>query len=293
MTSTMTAPAALTAKSELARWLGACPSCKHGIASEVAPTATCQHCGTAVRLARVEGVYSENDCDPSCMGAIGAECVCSCGGWNHGIGYVGPIATQPVWVAAHEAKRIATTEKRRETLSAKKEALKDAARAALIETHPALARLADCTEDSEFCSHMKEIFTDSPERMSYRQAAAAARMIERNEAKVQRVAQQVVEQAQAAPVKVGRYEFSGVVVGLKWVENTYAYNAPATCKITVKLADGSRIYVTAPESIRYAEGIEGAEELRGRTVTMTATVKASERDETFGFGSRPVKASVA
>lgn len=72
------------------RFLGRCHECILPIAREIAwqgnyQRVGCPSCGRPVQLQRVSAVVNEEQfCDSSCMAATGSECVCDCGGENHG-----------------------------------------------------------------------------------------------------------------------------------------------------------------------------------------------------------------
>ena len=57
-----------------------------------------------------------------------------------------------------------------------------------------------------------------------------------------------------------------------------------TQKMGVKLADGNKVYGTVPNNISHVE--------RGNKVKFVAKVERSEKDEHFGFFSRPAKAQI-
>jgi hypothetical protein len=99
-----------------------------------------------------------------------------------------------------------------------------------------------------------------------------------------REAAKAAEAAAAGPVEDvptgdGRTVVSGVIVGLKTVESQWG----TAYKMIVRDDRGFRIYVTQPDAIGWA--------VRGDRVTFTARLTPSDDDPTFGFGSRPTKAS--
>lgn len=54
------------------------------------PWRACPHCGGPVTGGLVDGAYSDGiRCDASCQYARGPSCDCSCGGANHGRGWLG------------------------------------------------------------------------------------------------------------------------------------------------------------------------------------------------------------
>ncbi len=99
-------------------------------------------------------------------------------------------------------------------------------------------------------------------------------------------ARKAAEAKTATPVIEGRIVITGEVVSLKEVDSNYG----TTTKMVVKDDRGFRVYGTVPASI---DSIDGEFLRKGHRVTFTATVKASEKDPTFGFYSRPTKASAA
>lgn len=84
------------------RWYVKCPGCLGlgVIELEHAPHgATCEQCGdTMTLMGRVQGdryilTGEACACDDRCLGALGPQCVCSCGGKNHGKGLVAGTVT--------------------------------------------------------------------------------------------------------------------------------------------------------------------------------------------------------
>lgn len=92
--------------------------------------------------------------------------------------------------------------------------------------------------------------------------------------------------ATAAPVPVTseRIRIEGIVVKVD-VKEGWGYNSPKRTVITVLDDRGFKVWGTAPSSIK------GKVEVETR-VAFDAAVEPSDRDETFGFFSRPTKAKV-
>lgn len=91
--------------------------------------------------------------------------------------------------------------------------------------------------------------------------------------------------AEAAPLAEGRYEITGDVISIKWVEDRYSYDGLGEIKkMLVKMDDGNKVYGSVPTSIYGAD--------RGTRVSFSAKVERSKDDEHFGFFSRPTKASI-
>lgn len=114
--------------------------------------------------------------------------------------------------------------------------------------------------------------------------AETGQLSENQGAAVLRIAAEKAAEPEAAPVVTGRVEVTGKVVSTKWVDG-YGPRARAVKKMVVLDDRGFRVYGTVPTAIR---GVE-----RGERVTFTATVEASDDDETFGFFKRPTKAQLA
>jgi hypothetical protein len=104
------------------------------------------------------------------------------------------------------------------------------------------------------------------------------------EQQVARKAVQAAELASAPDLEAGRYEISGEVLTTKWQENNFGYGAAATLKMLVKLANGNKVWGTAPGNI--ADEVD-----RGSTVSFVASVEVSKDDSHFGFYKRPAKAT--
>lgn len=123
---------------------------------------------------------------------------------------------------------------------------------------------------------------------------------------VEAVRRIAAEQANTAPVAEGRAAITGKVVSTKWHESQYG----ETLKMVVQDDRGFRVWGTVPQALmpsnyfdenggyHHEHGVgcggpdsnhEMDEPIR---VTFTATVTASDDDETFGFYKRPAKAEV-
>lgn len=89
----------------------------------------------------------------------------------------------------------------------------------------------------------------------------------------------------------GRVTFRGTIVGTKLVDNSATnWGMPqSTVKMTVKVQEPLGFwfcFVTVPTAIL------GIEDLRGKTVEVTATLTRSDRDYYFAFGKRPSGARI-
>ena len=101
------------------------------------------------------------------------------------------------------------------------------------------------------------------------QVAAVRRLMERIAA----------DAAVSAPVVEGRIEVTGEVISTKVQDSVYG----TTVKMLVRDDRGFKVWGTVPSAL-LGEGV------KGKRVAFSATVKVSDRDETFGFYQRPTKA---
>lgn len=81
-------------------------------------------------------------------------------------------------------------------------------------------------------------------------------------------------------IKAGRYLITGEIVSTKWQDNSFG---GGSLKMLVVAANGQRFWGTAPAAL------DG--ELKGRMVSLTGTVKRSDKDAGFGFYARPAGAT--
>lgn len=114
--------------------------------------------------------------------------------------------------------------------------------------------------------------------LSERQEAAVRKGPAMEAARAARAAQD----AEAGPVPEGRMVIEGEVVSTKWQDSDFG----GSLKMLVRLGNGSKVWGSVPSSLQAME----QEITRGDTVRFTATVTKSDRDESFGYYKRPVKA---
>jgi hypothetical protein len=189
--------------------------------------------------------------------------------------------TVKVYTAARLAKLNAAKAKRDEKKAAA-EAKKQAAEQARINAFlaamkPLFDRALALTKPNSFLS---DLMTQASQkgRLTDRQVEAFEQALDRDEKR------QAVDAAIPA-MKEGRHEVTGKILSTKEVANAYGI----TEKMLVELADGNRIFGSVPKAIwsEYA-----THELIGATVTFTAKIERSRKDEHFGFFSRPTQASL-
>ncbi|AND75161.1 hypothetical protein pf16_238 [Pseudomonas phage pf16] len=99
--------------------------------------------------------------------------------------------------------------------------------------------------------------------------------------KAERDAQRKAEQeANCKPAPEGRMVVKGKVISTRCQESQYGYEY----KMLVESVDGWRVWLTVPSSLGTIE--------KGWELEFTATIKPSDEDKFFAFGSRPSKASI-
>jgi hypothetical protein len=267
----------------------------------------CDNCKADVKLSFVQGRHSDrHPCDPACQYAVGSYCVCACGGANHRAGYIDG-GMVPVWVRDRDAKRHAERAARAASKADATRKRHAEQMAALLAEHPELEGLFDPRYDGAdgFPADMRAACETG--EMSPRQVDAAIRMIERDAARDKAQAEREAATAAliAAGVEVaeGKREIVGEIVRISSKESHFGYQSKTVWQITVKTDDGCKIMGTIPGTLcptDYNGGTADDEgswqwhlnQLIGKRVKLTGTVKRSDRDQTFGFYSRPGKASL-
>lgn len=71
-------------------FLFACPAGhakRHNLPRCAAPSVIRCRCGRPARGVEIRGTRTGHRCDARCMFATGPDCLCACGGRNHGIGH--------------------------------------------------------------------------------------------------------------------------------------------------------------------------------------------------------------
>ena len=120
--------------------------------------------------------------------------------------------------------------------------------------------------------------------LSQAQTRAAYKWME-GAAKREAMALEAAERLSNAPaVREGRRQLAGTILSTKWQYNDY-YNTE-TLKMLVELPDGNRLWGTMPKSLRAVNAEKGTE------IKFVATVEKSDKDEHFGFFSKPTNAEV-
>lgn len=282
--------------------LGACQGCGHGIGApdDTAGTIkTCYNCQAKVILSYVFGEYSEIPCDGRCMGAVGPNCACACGGTNHGRWFVN-VELVPTFelakVQAKRAKTHAAAKARAEKKATDARTKVERARDNLIAAHPALVWLTYYPNlwdlQTPFLSDMRYALTVKGQ-MSDRQITAAVNAVNRTFDRAER--EEAREREAAAlrqfgvKVPTGVTTVTGEVATVKWQDSNFSYSG-GSMKMLIVTPDGWKVWGTAPTKLLDAAG--GADNLKGRTVTFTATLTRSDNDDLFGFFKSPKAAAL-
>lgn len=314
------------------RFVGRCTPCNYPVAVEHEDfsgdylTVACPECGQVVIVERIYGtVTTEHVCDDSCQAAIGVKCVCSCGGWNHGIGFlVGRGESTKSAIAKFRASSAKRSESAKRVASVKREnkaAAKQAARAEWDAANGDVISWIDANDVSTsrswgFASSLAEQL-DRKGSLSEGQVAAVRRSIVRDAEWAEKMAAEAAKPKSPAPLGKG-IAVTGVVLSVK--DQDGHMEGSVTWKMRVQTADGWTVWSTVPQSIQDAfdadyriaqdeyfnsgtrsaifDGL--ATWLKGKIVTFTATLEASTRpdsrtgkiDPTFAIAKRPTKASV-
>ena len=272
------------------RFVGVCDHCDRPIAVEDTTVqgdflrTVCPECSTSVKLERLWGtLVTDIACHGACQGATGPQCDCSCGGENHGAGFV---VGRGFDTESNIAKFRASRAKRAATVAAKKEAKAQAVRdaqASWLTDHPeVVAWLTAYQGNSDFfCSLAEQLARKGA--LSDKQVGAVERAIRGDAALAARKAE---EAKTAKPAPAGRVEVTGQVASTRTQDGEFGI----THKMLVK-ADGFKVWVTIPRDLIWAGEIGGdVEALKGHTVSFTATLEPSRDDASFCFGKRPSNA---
>jgi len=290
--------------------VGSCTKCGFVLSFEQKHVRVeCPRCGNRVTVMTVAGNFSTGIvCNADCQFATGHDCDCSCGGENHGRGYI-EINSVPMWVRDRDDKRFADKAERKENKARKARQSHDEKINALIDDHPVLAWLSYIAhgdiaeifnEWNEFLADMNRALFDKGV-MSERQISAAENAIDRLFTRY--AITQKREADKAALVKSGvqapegKVTVTGEIVSIKDQPDNYNYYGGVIWKMVVKTVDGWAVWVTIPSTLidsvsAYNLSGNWQDRLLHKTVTFTATLTRSDKDPLFAFGKRPTKAQL-
>lgn len=287
---------------------------------------TCLHCADDVPSVEAQRLYASTttgECDWQCMGAVGSQCSCACGGVNHAGKWQFNYHTSEV--TAEAVEKLLATRKKRAATTERKQAVKreEAAQpfnewlSSLNETDAELISWIqdyDNLQEVQGPGHM--FLIDMRLRMMARpgkeakyparpltekQLEAARKIVDRHFAQGKRKAEEALN---AKPAPQGRYRVHGEVVSRR-VDEEQDYRSGYTIskyKILVK-CDGFKLWGNCPSDLIDVVFPCGTQEQRAADhaepfgsmpdpfapmpselfVEFNATVKRSDQDESFGF----------
>lgn len=171
--------------------------------------------------------------------------------------------------------------------------------AAVVDAHPLLAWLTYPSYTNEVASQFIFDLGDKFRRygeLSDRQIESVETAIVRQTARDDKIAARQAEDAKIAAsgvrVPEGRQTITAEIVSIKEKDTDFGI----TWKVLLRSADGWKVYATLPTNLSDWALDQHREDwfdaLLHRTVTMTVTIKPSDDDPLFGFGSRPTKAKI-
>lgn len=267
--------------------VGQCESCGLGAASAGRNSVPCVRCNATVRLSRVRGTYKgEIVCDSRCQFAVGPSCDCSCGGPNHGIGYVASYLYDiPGEVVERDTKRYADKLAKRDAKKAAKAAELAREREEWLSegsnreaTEYAAAKAAECFTpycEEFFCSIARQF--DERGYLSDRQVDAVLRGIERDKRDAERDAAKVALVESGVKCPEGKVTIEGEIVSTRVDDGYYG----TTVKALVVTEAGWKVWGTKPSAAS-----------KGDRIRFVATVTPSADDPLFGFYKRPTKVEI-
>lgn len=277
-------------------YLGTCKPCDRPYRIDLGEQAVrqyqqvaCPGCGNVMNVERLASVFTEESCDPRCMGATGPSCQCACGGENHGAAW-GKTATTYELESAVAALRA-----RQDRLAKQREA-----RRAQKETRQAnlfAEWTAEGNQDvvdyllngSDFGNFLFDMFeiVSSQKPLTVNQTAAVRRILEQ-EAK--RAAKQAAYEATKTAAPLGKgITIEGTIISVK-DQPGYAYNT-VDWKMTVE-CDGYRVWGSVPSALIGNIITAGCyDALKGQRVRFVANVEPSRNgDASFAIYKRPKQA---
>lgn len=143
---------------------------------------------------------------------------------------------------------------------------------------------------SDFAMSVRGALVHGP--LTQRQVSALGEAIDRAygqaERDAEREAARAKERAESIAVPEGPTFISGVIRSTKTVPNDYSYYGGDIPKMTVRDDRGFTVYGTVPNALFDLHGGD-LRDLRGCEVSFRARLTRSDRDETFGFFSRPTQ----
>lgn len=301
MNTTTTAIAADTAifgilvsAQPLNAWLGTCEPCRRPVRTEDGHddkcTVPCPECGQDVTVERLYGTVTTQPCNAACMGATGPDCSCGCGGQNHGkvwqesgTALASALARYRTREGRAEAKRAAKAEQRERAFD-RWCAMNAAAVKAILEDPHANPFLEDLAGRLRSGKRLTDNQCEAALRVSEQDASRAAERAARDARRA--------ELAGTEPVPNGKATFTGEIQSTRWEDNPYGPGGSLKALVD---CGAYRLWGTLPQGVfdalsaetGHGYGTEDIKGLRGRKVTITATVTPKAGETDFGYFKRP------
>lgn len=300
-------------------FIGRCPTCRLPTRVTIADerrdhcVITCLHCADdkpQIDAQRLYGVESTDSCDVMCMSAMGRMCVCACGGRNHGKIWGNTRKSEATAAAIEkfyarekmrferkERKERESREERERTFAQWYESLSTDERR-VVDFIVKYDNLDSYGLHSTFMLDMRLQIVDShpyvdedvvikSRPLSEKQLAAVVRSVEREWSFI---ARNIEERANAKSVVEGRYELTGTIISAKVVPGFDRLNFKILIAVNGYKIWGNcpknvidDVFISTAQNYRAYTGPTGYDFKVGLRIKMTASVRKSERDETFGL----------
>ena len=280
-------------------FLGTCETCLRPVrypGSRVTgdrKTFPCIDCGTPVRCERLYGTVNRMQCDPRCEGATGPVCSCGCGGINHGGAWSRPGHMLASELEAYRAE-IAKREAQRQVKVTRERRHRADEFSVWQQEHGQLVTDLLGTDwlegryPNEFLADMAGMLRGG-KMLSGRQAEAAERTIQRRKDAAAKAAEREVT---AVDVPEGRIKVTGIIVATYSVPDNYSHYEHDIYKMVIDTGT-YRVRGTIPRSLDTEPDEHGASrfiapaDLKGRTVSLTATLSPDGKEKGSGYFKRP------
>jgi hypothetical protein len=285
----------------LSVFLGKCETCPRpiritadGITADRA-VFPCVDCSTPVKCERLYGTVNKMECDPRCMGATGPSCSCACGGENHAGAWSQPGHMLAGELEAYRAGIQRREDERQAKLTRERKQVADAFSAWKADGRETLVSDLLATDwwdgryPNSFLADMADIVR-SGKPLTERQADAAERTIQGRKDAANRAAER---EATAVDVPAGRIKITGTIAAIYRVADNFSYHGGDIRKMVVDTGT-YRVRGTIPTSL--LDDGKGSlramydDDLKGRQVTLTATLQPDGKEKGSGYFKRPTGA---
>lgn len=283
---------------------------------------TCLHCADdapSVEAKRLYASTTTGECDTRCMFAVGSICNCACGGVNHAGDWRWNKRTSEITADAVKKlleRRKRTAERREQRERTKIETAQRPFNEWLDSLDEEIRKIIewvseyDNVADHMFLVDMRLRMMPSPSNPAKYPArpltdAQLRGVVNMYAAQMRREAQQAEWDKIKKPVPEGRQEIVGEIISRRVDSERTRYGHDIDVYKILILCDGFKLWGNCPDDIidavfptyttaERAENSISNDEVfkdmpKGLMMKMRATLKRSQRDESFGFYSRPFK----